>query len=397
MKKKILFIMESLRIGGAEKSLIPFLSEINYTEYEVDLFLFRKEGEFFSQIPNEVNVLEIPNTFNYYNQKPLKSLQLCIKNMYLSLVFYKIINLFILVFYRYILKKEYIGWNFISKSIEKFEKKYDVAIGFLEKKSIYFTVDKVISKKKIGWIHTDYKKIEFNYNLDEKYLSQLDEIVTVSDSCSLSFIEIFPQLKSKVNVIENFVSPSMIRKLANEKDFRIEIKDNTLVIVTVARLTKAKNLFIIIDAMKKLKHKYKIKWFIVGDGELKKELSDLITVNDLTEEIILVGAQSNPYTFMNQADIYVQTSSWEGFGITVAEAKFLNKPIIVSNIPEFKNQINHRTTGLIYSNLEELINCIEILIHDLDLKAQLINNLKMQTHKEIKQITQLNNLLNRRN
>nr|WP_237252664.1 glycosyltransferase [Turicibacter bilis] len=188
----------------------------------------------------------------------------------------------------------------------------------------------------------------------------------------------------------------MIRNLAVEKENKIELKDNSLVIATVARLTKAKNLFIIIEAMKILRGKYKIKWFIVGDGELKKELSDLISLNDLNEEIILVGAKPNPYTFMNQADIYVQTSSWEGFGITVAEAKCLCKPIIVSNIPEFTTQITHKKTGLVYSNLAELVNCIETLVSDSELKANLSNNLKVEIHQEIKQITQLNNLLNRR-
>ncbi|MTP79570.1 glycosyltransferase [Turicibacter sanguinis] len=399
MKTKLLFVMESLRIGGAEKSLVTLLSQLDYSQYEVDLFLFSPKGEFMNLLPKEVNLLEVPKDFENFILQPNRSLINLIRNKRIKLLIYKITQLIMLSIYHFIFKKEYIGWNFIRKSIGIIDKQYDVAIGFLEKKSIYFVVDKVQAEKKIGWIHTDYRKIEFNYKLDEKYLSKLDDIITVSNPCRVSLIEIFGHIKHKVSVIENFISPKLINELANEiRDIKEinRISEGSLIVVTVARLTKAKNLGIIIDAVKILKKKYKIKWFIVGDGELRDELSNLIKMNGLNEEIILVGAQLNPYQFMKRADIYVQTSLWEGFGITVAEAKALNKPIIVSSIPEFKSQIQHEKTGLIYHSLEELINYIDILIHNTNFKLQLINNLSNQKNEEIIQIKQINNLLNRR-
>ena len=58
--------MESLGIGGAEKSLITLLSNLDYSKYDVDLFLFYQKGEFLELLPKEVSLIEIPDTFKIF-------------------------------------------------------------------------------------------------------------------------------------------------------------------------------------------------------------------------------------------------------------------------------------------------------------------------------------------
>lgn len=393
MKKKILFVMENLRIGGAEKSLVTLLSHLDYDKYEVDLFLFRKQGDFIELLPDQVNILEAPRDFQDYILNPRKSIKCLLKRKKIKLLLYKSVEILNIIFYRYIFNKEYIGWSFIKKNSTTIESEYEVAVGFLEKKSIYFVIDRVNAKRKIGWIHTDYSKIDFNSKLDNKYYSQLDKIVTVSDSCKKAFLNIFPSLKSKTTIIENFISPKLIWELATDSSFNLLSPTNGISIVTVARLTKAKNLEIIIDVMKVLTKYYHIKWYIIGEGELKETLQNKININGLGDNIILTGGTINPYVYMHQADIYVQTSIWEGFGITVAEAKSLYKPIIVSAIPEFANQIKNYNTGLIYKDKTDLVTKIEQLIKDNDLKQKLISNLQLEQSNEIPQLTLIDNLL----
>ena len=130
MKKKLLFVMESLGIGGAEKSLVTLLSQLDYSKYEVDLFLFRKEGDFLRLLPKEVRVLEVPEEFKEFILSPKESILALIKNKRIKLLLLKFIELINIIFSNYILKKEYIGWNLISKSINTINTKYDVAIGF---------------------------------------------------------------------------------------------------------------------------------------------------------------------------------------------------------------------------------------------------------------------------
>ena len=330
MKKKVLFVMESLGIGGAEKSLITLLSNLDYSKYDVDLFLFYQKGEFLELLPKEVSLIEIPDTFKIFVKNPKESLNELIEKRKFKLLMIKGLEILNLVINKFILKKEYIGWNYIVKSIDTIPKNYDVAIGFLEKKSIYFTVDKINAKKKLGWIHTDYKKIEFDFNLDNKYLNKLDKIVAVSESCKKSLINTFPNIEDRICVIPNMISNKLIKKIANE----------------------------------------------IGDGYERENIEKIINEKNLKENFILLGSKNNPYPYIKRCDIYVQPSRWEGFGITVSEAKVLNKPIVVSNIPEFIDQIENNKTGLVYSDMNDMINKIKKLIISNELRKEFSNNLK---------------------
>lgn len=375
MKKKLLFVMESLRIGGAEKSLVTLLSQLDYSKYDVDLLLFYPKGEFMGLIPKEVNLLDVPEDFNSFISNPKECLNYLIKRGKFKLFIYKIIWIVNLSFNKFILNKEYIGWNIIKKSVKPIEKEYDVAIGFLEKKSIYFTVDKVKAKKKVGWIHTDYKKIEFNYKIDSYYLDKLDEVITVSKPCKSSLIDVFPNIKYKTIVVPNMISEKLINKMASDQINDLKINDNEIVICTVGRLTPAKGYDIAIECCEQLiKKGLKFKWIVVGDGSERSKLQKMINEKGLKDIFILIGSRSNPYPYMKMCDIYVQPSRWEGFGITVAEAKVLNKPIVASNIPEFVEQIEGNKTGFLFNNLNEMTKYINLLSTDIDIHKNLINN-----------------------
>ena len=375
MKKKILCVMESLGIGGAEKSLVTLLSQIDYSKYEVDLFLFNFCGEFKALLPKQVRVIEAPMDFKVFNNNPIKALKYFLLNKKYKLLYYKLIELFILLFNRFVLHREYIGWNFINKSVDRLNKKYDTAIGFMEKKSIYFTIDKVNADKKIGWIHTDYSKIQHNKKLDNEYLKKMDNIVAVSDHCKEALDNVFPELRNKTIVIENMISPLIINKMAKEKVTEIEKQKDEIIICTVARLTAAKGIDIAIECCKRIIDKgLKIRWIVIGDGEERSKLEKLIINYGLQDIFLLLGSKSNPYKYMRMCDIYVQPSIWEGFGITVSEAKVLCKPILVNNIPEFKQQID-TGLGIIYNNINEMEYELEQLIINSKKRLELYDSL----------------------
>lgn len=389
MKKKILFVMESLGIGGAEKSLVTLLSELDYSKYEVDLFLFNFCGEFKALLPKQVRVIEAPMDFKVFNNNPIKALKYFFLNKKYKLLYYKLIELFILLFNRFVLRREYIGWNFINKSVDRLNKKYDTAIGFMEKKSIYFTIDKVNADKKIGWIHTDYSKIQYNKKLDNEYLKKMDKIVAVSDHCKEALDNVFPELRNKTIVIENMISPLIINKMAKEKVVEIEKQKDEIIICTVARLTAAKGIDIAIECCKRIINKgLKIRWIVIGDGEERSKLEKLIINYGLQDIFLLLGSKSNPYKYMRICDIYVQPSIWEGFGITVSEAKVLCKPILVNNIPEFKQQIG-AGLGIIYNNMSEMEYELERLIIDSKKRLDLydsLHNIEVNDNRRLEKI-----------
>lgn len=389
MKKKILFIEEGLGIGGAEKSLLAILSLIDYSKYDVDLFLFRHNGAFMDMIPKNVNLLPLSKDFALYEKNKKLSPLNFLKKGKLKKFFYSSMYLLNSAIHKIILKKEYIGWNFVKNFFTSLDKEYDVAISFLEKKTIYFNIDKVKAKKRIGFVHIDYSRYPYNYRMDKKYFKEFNNIATVSQHCKEVLEEIFPEYKNKFVVIKNMILVDLIEKMSRESiDWN---NDDFIKIVTVARLTKQKGIDNGILVCKSLIDKeYKIKWYVVGTGNDKEKLTNLIKEKKLEENFILLGAKTNPYKYMKNCDIYVQPSRFEGYGITIAEAKSLGKPIIATDIPEFKEQIVNEKTGLLVKNNEDMVKAIERIINNKELKNILVQNLN--NDKNIANEIELNKL-----
>ncbi len=376
MKKKILFIEESLDIGGAEKSLLTILSLLDYSKYDVDLFLFKHEGAFMKLLPQEVNLLSKDENFSLYNKNRKISFLTFIRILDFKRAFWSIKYLIKCLFTNKVLKKEYIGWKEISHFFNSIQKEYDVAISFLEKKSFYYNIDKVNAKKRIGFIHIDYSQYPYEYKLDKKYFKYFNNIATVSDHCKEVLENIFPEYREKFCVIKNMISIDMINKMADEEVILKKHEDD-IVIVTVGRLVEQKGIDNAILVCKELVDAgYPIRWYSVGKGVDKEKLEKMIEERNLKNNFILAGPQLNPYKYMKACDIYVQPSRFEGYGITVAEAKALRKPIVATNIPEFQEQILNKKTGLLVKSNEEMVNAIEKIINNKELKNIFIENLK---------------------
>ncbi|WP_057912988.1 glycosyltransferase [Peribacillus muralis] len=395
MKKNILFVMPSLSAGGAEKSLINLLTLIDYKKYKVDLYLFNNSGLFINSIPSEVNVIESSECRKVFSTQLFKSILYYMKKGQVRLVFNRIIFSFknrlistIALSEQYTWKNQRLSFNFTDKN-------YDIAIGYLEKTSIYFVVDNVRANKRIGWIHTDYSNSGMNPKFDYPYFELLDEIVTVSEECANALEEKFITLKEKIKVIQNIVSPGAIKELA-AKDLESEIvfEEGKINIVSVARLSMEKGVDIAINTCKILTEKgFNINWFVLGEGKERKRLESLINIHGLTDNFKLLGTVENPYPFIRNADIYVQPSRYEGKSIAIDEAKILLKPIVVTNFVTATEQIKSGVNGLISEmNPEGLSRKIEILIKNENYRNRLISNLskeKLGTEAEIQKLYKL--------
>lgn len=383
--KKILFIMSNLNCGGAEKALVSLLKTIDYSQYEVDLLLFRHEGIFLKQVPEEVNILPEPFGYKYYDMSSIKAIKELLKQGRIGDAIRRIKAIFIYKSEKDTYRCGQKVWPYISKMFGKLNKKYDVAIGYLENNPIYYCVDNVDAKKKIGFIHNDYDKLGLNPIGDRIYFNKLDNIVTVSEECAEVLKNRFQENKDKVRVMYNIVSPSIINEMSREK---IDIKNAEINLATVGRLNYQKGYDMAIEACKKLVEKgYDIKWNVLGEGEERVNLESLIKKYKLQDRFILLGIKENPYPYVRNADIYVQTSRFEGKSIAIDEAKILNKPILVTNFTTVRDQISDGVNGLIVDmDVESIVEGLESLIKDSNLRNRLKNNLaseELGTEKEI--------------
>ncbi|MGS2779039.1 glycosyltransferase [Robertmurraya sp. GLU-23] len=376
MKKNILFIANSLVCGGSEKSLISLLETIDQSKYNIDLFLFRHKGMFFNRIPGYVHLLPAPRNYDYLDYPIKKSVKELLKKRDFKLVASRGI-LGVLA------KTEKNGavieqkfWKYLASSLKGLDKEYDVAIGYQEKNPIYFLIDKVKAKKKIGWIHTDYNKLNIDFRQENNYFKNLDYLVTVSQDLLNILKEVTPENHEKIKCIENIISPGLINLLSSESVDNFD-KGNCLVLLSVGRLAKEKGLDISLEAIKILVDKgYNIKWYLIGEGDQKIHLQKALKEKNLESRVVFLGQKVNPYPYIRKSDIYIQTSRYEGKSISIEEAKVLAKPIVVTNFSTASNQVTHGETGLIAEmDAASVAEQIELLINDKELLEKLIANL----------------------
>lgn len=373
MKKKLLFVIPSLGAGGAEKSLVNLLNVIDPEKYEVDLFLFSKTGLFLSQIPYFVNILPIGRSQQIFQFPLLKS----IFSFLIKGKFYLALNRFLFAHYQRSRKNsavsEQYSWKYAAAAIGVLPDVYAAAIGFLEKTSIYFVVDKIKADRKIGFIHNDYNQLCLDKNFDRHYFKYLSHIATVSEECVAVLRKQFPEYNEKICVIKNIVSTELIKSLAVLKD--PPMKPHA--IVSIGRLHPQKGFDLAVQAAAILKtNKINFHWYIIGEGPERPYLEELIQNYELEHHFSLLGLRENPYPYMRQAEVFVQCSRYEGKSIAIDEAKILAKPILLTDFTTAKDQIENGVNGLIVGmNPDDIANGILQYLQNQSFKSQVTGRL----------------------
>lgn len=356
MKKKILFMVSSMNIGGVEKSLLSLLSVMPKDKYDITVLTLEKKGGFLDYIPSYIKVEEAA-WFKEIKPIIMESPQRTIKKYLKENKVFKILT-FIYSYYKSKnTDNRYIYYKNILKSIPENEDEYDVAIAYAGPTEIIdaYITHKVKAKKKIGWVHFDISKHKINEKLYENLYEKFDKIFTVSNEANKKLNEIIPSTVNKSEVLLNIISKELINEMAKE-DINFDNEFDGVKIVTVGRLSKEKGQDLAIKALANLKKDgYKVRWYCVGEGNSREEYESLIKDNKLEEDFILLGATPNPYPYIKNSDIYVQTSRHEGYCLTLAEAKCLCKPIVTTNFTGAYEQIEHGINGLIVPLNEDYI------------------------------------------
>lgn len=336
--KKVLFVIHSLGFGGAEKSLVNLLHELPSDRYEIDVLLFREKGGLLSQVPNTVRVLQTPPVLRRLYGSVKKSGRFFLpKLMGTALCRAKCKT-----------PKAAIGarWKkYYSKRIGMLEKTYDVAVAYVAGEMLYYVAEKVQAKRKLAWVHNDYRTAGYAKEYDAPYLAQMDGIVSVSEKCVQVLKEEFPLLAKKIHYIENITSRELVHQQAQQgKPLDFE----GLKILSIGRLHPQKGFDLALNAAKLLKQQgLNFQWYILGMGTELSALEQLSKQLKVDDCVRFLGTSPNPYPYIACCDILAQTSRYEGKSVVLDEAKILAKPIVVTDYPTAKDQIANGQEGLI--------------------------------------------------
>ena len=344
MKKKTILIgTVHMEVGGIEKTLLGLLKRINYSKYDVDLFLLKTNGDFMNEIPSKVNVIT-PSKLGLLKKISNSSNILC----------------------------KCIKHTLFNSKTSKYwipKKEYDVAISY---SGYYHFIDNIIAcanaKFKYIWVHTDLK---FLYNNDTNYqkkfnkiknrYDKFDKIICVSESVKTSFIKLLPQYKNKAEVLWNTI------------DITKNCTNNTILngdkkIISVGRLCDQKRFDRLIDIQKKLKDNgYNTTVYLIGAGEKRELLENKIKENNLENTFIMLGKQIDVTSLIKQCDLFVSTSDCEGWPTVLLETLICGVPFVgpkvsgVGDIAKFiapKNSciITDNNTNSIYNGVVEALN-----------------------------------------
>lgn len=374
-KKKILVVINSLRIGGAERSCVSFLKSLPENRYEIDLMLLSCKGFLLKELPAWVNIVPAPPTYACLVHK-LKEWRFYIKRSPL---------LWIKKSIRSQKAKRQPGIHIIQGLYQQWrsdlpvlEKEYDVAIGYLEGFCNYIVSEKVRAGRKILWIHSNYDDLGYNYTFDAGYFSKADVVATMSPNACQSLRQNFPHLADRVWFIENITDAKVVKDMAMQRIAEENLTEfDGLKIVSCGRLAPQKAYERAIEAAALIqKEGIPFKWVIIGEGPERKKLECLQKSMGLNGNLCLIGMRENPYPYMKWCDMLIVTSTYEGRPMVIDEAKILGIPVVTTNYTTAIDAVEHEQTGLICEMTPEAIaNAVIRLYNDKQFRERIHRNL----------------------
>lgn len=363
MKKKILFVNDEMTMGGVARILIGLLNKIDMDQYDVDVLILHPHGELMDELPRGVRLIKSHPFFNAVDTN--------IGELVRSKQLIKIIHKLILVL---LMKTGMIVP--VIKSIRKnlLQHKYDVEFSAKEGFCTIF-VSCGDAKKKLNWVQVDYSVQNYSKNhmgLMIKALKNIDLNIACSEKVGKAYGEMFKT--NRIQVINNFIDTETVEQKLKETVDVTKYPEFTF--ITVARFHPQKSVDRLIQAFAFVhKQNPNSRLVVIGDGEQKKMILDLIESNQIQDHVVLLGIKHNPYPYIKEADVFVLSSLYEGFPTIVVESLLSGTPVLATDVAGVKEQILRTEHGWIVENSQE---ALQKKMLDVSLEHELISAFKLK-------------------
>lgn len=346
---KVLFAFNQLARNGISRSLLSMLQLLIANGYEVSLFLYSHDGGFFSQLSPSVRLLPEEPLLRTWHRPCLQAVVQLLKQKQYLLAFRRFV-------FSVIQRFSFTAANSLElkilKAIPEQADEYDMAISFNRQSTCDYILRKVRATYHIAWIHGDYHCIQYNRVRDREILAEMDHICCVSHSTLESVRECLSLSSEKLSVIHNpFPLETVLRNAgeqvasASDTDLR---HGQQHYLVSVCRVCPQKGSQLIHEIAEKLVLAgCSFFWEVIGDGNIEQE-NQKAAQKKLSKHLWFSGGTNNPYYKMARAECYIQPSTGiESWGITVQEALALERRIVATDIPAFREQIVSGENGFL--------------------------------------------------
>ena len=356
-KKKVAILLPWLKMGGTNKIALHFMKELS--QYcDVTLILSENTGELLSQLPENIHLI----VDKMHSFKDIFKEDLC--KVRLIRLIQDVDN------YCYLVKRhEYIC-----------DTEFDCAISYhgQSPERLLNLLYRTHAKKKIAWIHGEFDNPEDHCRRMNIYYNQMDHMYFVSNHTLDSFLKKFKMDRSKCSVYYNPIDKQEIMDKA-KMPCEAAFDSKCINLLTVGRVSAEKGQDMIPAVTRRLLDAgFKIRWYIVGDGDNRPKVEELIRRQEVEGNVILRGMQTNPYPYMSACDIYVQPSYTEGYSTTICEAGILGKAIVGTKPSGgiYDQIINGEDGFIVDATVDGLTNGVRRLIENESLRHQFEENIK---------------------
>lgn len=389
MKRHILFVIDSLAGGGAEKIMSYLVNGLDKGKFKASIYM---------SLDRKIEY-EIPDTVNLYSSANQELMATNNNDYEMDLLIEKITKFYNFKYYTskdiYSKKREemekFLGDIYLSSKILNGvinKEKPDLIVSFLVNSNLIALINKYLFITDIPICCSDHNTISkeinslpypFFYKMLIRHLyKKSDYHISVSEGAKNDLVKYCGLPKNKIVTIYNAVDIDKVKKESKEKlddDIADILRDkNTKKIITSGRLTNQKNQELLIRAYNRIKNRPDTKLLILGQGEKKEELQALANNLGIGDDVLFLGWRKNPFNIIAQCDLFVLSSDWEGLPLVIIEAMSLGVPVISTDCPSGPREIlENGKYGILVKpkNENKLADAITKLILDKEFRSKL--------------------------
>lgn len=379
--KRLLFVIPSFSIGGTTVSTLNLISLLDKSKYDVTVMPILCRGILKEQYRDVVQ-LKPSLIFESLSVASWRQMPGFLNSLFAMAV-------------RFAAKKSWklktwllrVGWK---QSLG--HDHFDTIVACQEGLATTFVAAAPVVDK-VAWVRCEYSRIADRWPHDREFYGRYRSIVCVSEGTHSSFVKIFPEYAQKTVCIPNPQNTEIIRSQGERQENEPRFLTDRTTLVSVGRLDPVKRFNQISSIARQLKEQgLSFRWYIVGDGTDRNVIEKSIKDLGMDENVIMLGAKTNPHYYIKHADLFVCLSESEACPRVVNEAKILGTPTVSTDFPTISEFIEDGKTGII-SPLSDITNAILRIISDEELREEIKRNISQFEFDNIELIATIKSIL----
>lgn len=387
-KKKIIFVAQALWIGGIETALVNLINRLDYNKYDVTCLITQNYLDMAERLTKNCRLIVSDRRTLVTFTKPyrFKKLYDVLEEPQGATPFRRFIWRVLNILFKAL--ENHLYSSYIKEQLKR--ENFDTAIIYSDRVA-EIAVKAIKADKFLMVYHHGAMRKEYH---DSYGYKKSEKVIAVSDNIAKELKAYRKKYADKIIVINNVIDIDSITEKSKEPIEEGLFHSDCFNIVSCGRLSPVKGLHFAVEAVAKLVEEgyTDINWYIVGGGPIEKEIKNQIAAYKMEKHIFMLGMKSNPYPYMGKCDLFIQPSIFEGYSLSIMEAKVLGIPILATHAAagsQIENGVDgflcETNTKSVYENIlrlhenkEELDNCKKSLrnCNFNDINKQIISDIE---------------------